>query len=243
MRFAIAIPILNQFESFYKTINSLQATQFYDNRIIILDNGSSEELDFNKFEFDVKLDIYHKEEKNIGVPKALNKILDLSKKLREQVDYVFFTHSDIEMFENHWDLKVQKAIEENGNVGVAGFYGAMGIGTGDIYKTPYQMQQLVRTNPIAGNRCKQDPRIHGHIQFNQDWIKCGVLDGFSLIVQNKGVLRFDESFGEHHMYDNDICLQAYANYKDVICINCDVIHYGGRTDVNESWNKEFGKDS
>ena len=232
----VGIPVLNQFESAQRTIDSLKKHQKYKNNYILFDNGSNENV-AKVLKLDFPSDLVIRTPENIGLPKALNLILEASK-----TDYVFFTHSDVEMFEQDWDEKVIKSLNEAGNVGVAGFYGAMGIGTGDIYKTPYVMNQLVRTNPIAGNRCKQDPAIHGHSQFNQDWIKCAVLDGFSLIVKNDGVLKFEENFGPHHMYDNDICLQAYANHKQVICINMDVIHYGGRTDVNESWNKGFNKE-
>ena len=233
----IGIPVLNQFQSTEQTLYSLKAKQKYkENKYILFDNGSFEPL-ATKIKLDFGNDLVIRVPENIGLPKALNLILDNAK-----TDYVFFTHNDIEMFEQDWDEKILKAIHEAGNVGVAGFYGAMGIGTFDIYKTPYVMQQLVRTNPIAGTKCRQDPAIHGHSQFTQDWIKCGVLDGFSLIVKRDGVLRFEESFGPHHMYDNDICLQAYANHKQVICINMDIIHYGGRTDVNENWSKGFGKE-
>jgi len=57
-------------------------------------------------------------------------------------EYVFCTHTDVNMFEQDWDEKTLKAISDAGNVGVAGYFGALGIGTGDIYKTPYIMQQL-----------------------------------------------------------------------------------------------------
>lgn len=235
MKLTIGIPVLNQEEATQKTLDSLKNTQNQDNQYVIVDNGC------DRFVRDWLMgltgnDIVIKNHQNVGLPKALNQILSAS-----DGEYVFMTHTDIEMFEQGWDDKIRKAIEENGNVGVAGFYGAFGIGTSDIYRTPYAMKQLVRTTPVAGDRCRQDPKIHGHAQFSQDWVKCAVLDGFSLIVKNNAEFRFEEGFGPHHMYDNDICLQALDKGMDVITINMDVVHYGGKTDVGEDWASVFGK--
>ena len=237
MKLDICIPVLNQEESTQKTLDSLKRLQKFDNRYIIIDNGSTRFVrDWLKgLSGD---DIVIRNPQNVGLPKALNQALQIS-----NADYVFNTHSDIEMFEQDWDLKTIQAIEEANKiqtVGVAGYFGAMGIGRWDIYKNPYEMYQLVRTNPVAGNRCKLDPAIHHHMQFNSNWQKCAVLDGFSLIVKNDGVLKF-WSESVHHMYDNDICLASYNLGMQVITINMDVIHYGGRTDVGEDWASPFGK--
>jgi len=250
MKLAIGIPILNQFEVAQETINNLKRLQKFDNKYVFYDNGSHQNMaQVMKLGFG---DIVIRSEENVGVPKALNYILEnfraINYKFPEDVvDYIFLTHSDIEMFEQDWDKKLLNSIsnyenKNNRKVGVAGFFGAMGIGTSDIYQTPYQMQQLVRTNTIAGNRCKLDPAIHGHLQFNDESCKVAVLDGFGLVVRNVEEIKFEEGFGPHHMYDNDICLTSYSNDYDVICVNMDINHLGGRTDVNESWNKVFNKE-
>lgn len=230
----ICIPVLNQPEATQETLNSLKATQKFDNRYIIVDNGSNPPVRqwLQGLSGD---DIVIRNSDNVGLPKALNQALQISK-----ADYVFNTHSDIHMYEQDWDEKTSKAIQEAGNVGVAGYYGAMGIGSPDIYRMPYSFTQMVRTNPIAGDRCRQDPRIHGHMQFKQDWVECAVLDGFSLIVKNDRSIKF-WSESVHHMYDNDICLQAIDKGMKVITINMDVEHYGGKTDVGEDWATDFGK--
>ena len=151
MKLDICIPVLNQEESTQKTLDSLKRLQKFDNRYIIIDNGSTRFVrDWLKgLSGD---DIVIRNPQNVGLPKALNQALQIS-----NADYVFNTHSDIEMFEQDWDLKTIQAIEEANKiqtVGVAGYFGAMGIGRWDIYKNPYEMYQLVRTNPVAGNRCK-----------------------------------------------------------------------------------------
>lgn len=233
MTLSVCLPVLNQKESTQKALDSLKNTQDNDNRYIIVDNGSDDFVR-NWLQGLTTDDIVIRNDKNVGLPKALNQALKVNTD-----DYLFCTHTDIEMFERGWDTKVLEAIKQHGNVGVAGFYGAKGIGTPDIYQTPYQMHQLVRIAPFAGLLCRQDPAIHHHRQFTDLYEECAVLDGFSLITHKD--LRFETSFGPHHMYDNDLCLQAIDQGKKNIVINMDIIHYGGRTDVGEDWASPFGK--
>lgn len=232
-----SIPVLNQPESTQETLNTLKSLQSKEIRYIIVDNGSTPPVR----DWLIGLsgdDIVIRNDKNVGLPKALNQAMAVSR-----ADYVFHTHSDISMFEQAWDIRIEEALEDANKkqtVGVAGFYGAYGIGTTDIYRTPYVMQQLVRVSCTAGHKCRQNPAVHGHSQFHEVWKKVAVLDGFSLIVKNDGKLRFwDKSV--HHIYDSQICLEAYDAGMQVICINCDVQHHGGRTDVGEDWATPFGK--
>ncbi len=229
----ICFPVLNQEESTQMALNSFKRTQDdQSNRYIIVDNGSKRFvrewlLGLSGDDFVIKND------NNVGLPKAMNQARKIS-----TADYILFTHTDVEMFEQGWDAKIKKILTDLGSVGVAGFFGAKGLGTHDIYKTEYYMQQLIRTRTIAGTRCRLDPRVHGHYQFDGEIESCAVLDGFALIVR-KDLLFWDKS--PHHNYDNDICLESINKGFQNIVINMDVMHYGGRTDVNEDWASEFGK--
>jgi glycosyltransferase involved in cell wall biosynthesis len=234
MTLDIAIPVLNQRESTQESLNSLKRTQQHPHRYIIIDNGSTPPVREWLQGLDGD-DIVIRNSSNVGLPKALNQALEVSK-----ADYVFNTHSDITMYEDGWDVKVEEAISEAGNVGVAGFFGAYGIGAFGIYNAPYHFTQLARQQPMAGVRCHMDTKIHGHSIFPEKWRKCAVLDGFSLIVKNDGSLKFwDKSV--HHQYDNAICLEAWSKGMRVICINLEIQHHGGRTDVGENWAEGFGK--
>jgi len=231
MRMDIVIPILNQHESARKTLESLLCTEDDLNTYILIDNGSNPPLS----EYFSTLSNIHiiRNEHNVGLPHAYNQAREFS-----TADYLFYTHSDIEMFEQGWDTKIKKILGALGSVGVAGFFGASGIGTPDIYRSPYRMQQLVRVGTMAGDRCRLDPQVHGHRQFAEEFQRCAVLDGFSLIARHS--LEFwNESV--HHNYDNNLCLDSLDQGYQNIVINMDVIHYGGRTDVGEDWATAFGK--
>jgi len=231
---AVAIPVLNQEQSTQETLDSLKQNQSEkDVRYIIIDNGCKRNVRswLKGLSGD---DIVIHNDKNVGLPKALNQALKIN-----YHDYLFATHTDITMFESGWDSKVKRILTEfDGNVGVAGFYGAKGIGTDNIYKVPYQMEQLIRIATIAGDRCRQDPLVHHHRQFKGEWEECAVLDGFSLIVR-KDLKFWDKSV--HHGYDNFLCLEAINMGLKNIVINMDIQHHGGRTDVGEDWATPFGK--
>jgi glycosyltransferase involved in cell wall biosynthesis len=229
----ICFPVLNQEEMTQKAVDSFKRTQTTDNvNYIVVDNGSK------RFVRDWLLGLTEGDQvirnsENVGLPKAMNQARALSK-----ADYILFTHTDVEMFEVGWDEKIKNLLNGLGSVGVAGFFGAKGLGAQGIYHLPYQMQQLIRWGTMAGNRCRLDPNVHGHRQFDGEFERCAVLDGFALIVHN-GLRFWDKS--PHHNYDNDICLESIDQGLQNIVINMDCIHHGGRTDVNEDWAFPFGK--
>jgi GT2 family glycosyltransferase len=238
-KFVVCVPVLNQKET---TIAMLNYFRSRENRgdidYIIIDNGSTEPAArwiMGHLPTNAKV---IRNETNVGLPKALNQAMALNEALIH-ADYVFCTHNDVMMYEQGWDQKLQDFLNNTDNVGVAGFFGALGIGVPYIYQAPYEMNQLVRVATISGNRCKLNPAVHHQAHFYNEYSRCAVLDGFALITEKS--LRFDESFGEHHMYDNDICLQAIDRGFDNYVINMDVDHLGGRTDVGEDWATGFGK--
>lgn len=228
----ICLPTLNQAKSTQATLESFKNTQAIEHRYIIVDNGSTPPVR----DWLLGLtgdDIVIRNSENVGLPKAMNQARKVS-----DADFILYTHTDVLMYEQDWDTKITKILEGLGSVGVAGAFGALGLGTGDLYQSPYRMQQLVRTRTLAGNKCRLNPLVHGQMQFHEEFQRCAVLDGFLLIVRN-GLTFWDQSV--HHMYDNDICFESMDKGWQNIVINLDIDHLGGKTDVNEDWASPFGK--
>lgn len=229
----VAIPVLNQFHHANNAIESFKSNQVHENYYYIMDNGSTTPFKHKQINT-----INHYKE-NKGLPFVMNEVLKEERKLGER-GYVLFTHSDVLMHEHRWDEITEQAIKEAGNVGVAGYYGALGMGSVEIYKQPYAMHQLARQRPIAGVKCELDARVHGQTQFSELFHPCVVLDGFALIVKVDSDLWFwNESI--HHNYDQDICLESIDRGYQNIVINLAVDHLGGQTDVNEDWVKGTNK--
>lgn len=242
MKIIVCVPVLNQKELTQQFLDKLRETEGGAKLpLVIIDNGSKE----NVRDWLVGLregDLVIRNDENIGVLPALNQAWRVLKNI---TDYIFYTHNDVLIHEKGWDDKLVRILSEEENVGVAGFYGAKGIGTNDIYKSPYIMQQLIRLQNVS-NCHRMNAAIHGFrpIRNNKETEDVAVMDGFSLIVSvallNK-LGGFDRNFPIHHMYDNQICMDsANQGFRNIV-ISMDAEHLGGRTDVGEDWASPFGK--
>lgn len=249
MKIAVVMPMINQKEVSQQAFSSFKDNQTTDSiQYCVVDNGSTE------FVRDWLLglsgnDLVIKNVENVGVVKAYNQAWIV---LRDLNDYIFYTHNDVLIFEKGWDEKLIRILEHENNridipgikkVGVAGFYGAKGIGTPDIYRAPYRMQQMIRIENVSN--CNRMDKVHGYRSIRHGEVEdVAVMDGFSLIV-NVDLLNqingFDRTYPPHHMYDNDMCIESLDKGFRNIVIGMDAQHLGGRTDVNEAWEKPFGK--
>lgn len=248
MRITVAVPVLNQQEVTQQFIDNLRAHEKGKLPLLIIDNGSNPPVrDWLIGLRDIDTVIRNSE--NVGVLKALNQAWQVAK---DSSDYIFYTHNDVMIYEDGWDTKLERILEEQAKlskdlghlakVGVATFYGAKGIGTSDIYKSPYIMQQMIRLENVSN--CTRMDANHGYRPIRGEVEDVAVADGFSLIVSVELLNRiggFDRTFPVHHMYDNDICLESLDKGFRNIVIPMDAQHLGGRTDVGENWAEPFGK--
>ena len=240
-KFCVGIPIMNQPQTSQKCLDLLNERTGTRPQIIIVDNGSQPPVR----DWLVGLrddDQVIRNDPNAGVTRALNQIWGVAKDFGN--DYVINIHNDVYIYEDGWVDKIDTLLGQVGNVGVAGFFGAYGIGTSDIYKTPYDFRQCARQLPISGVKCRVN---HGQLRMNPVflWNYVAVLDGFSLICNIEMLEKvggFDEGrYPLHHNYDNSLCLESInAGYKNIV-IDMDVDHHGGMTDVGEDWASPFGK--
>lgn len=142
-------------------------------------------------------------------------------------------HNDLRIDEDGWDALVWDAFQQNSLVGLAGFGGAKGLGSDDIYKVPYQPQQLARQDFISN---LQDAEAHGRRCTRVERVAC--LDGFSQI----GRAEFfgpawdwldDEQKVVHHAYDSWLGVIAARYGWEVLFLPVACHHLGGRTAVGD----------
>jgi GT2 family glycosyltransferase len=239
MRFCIGIPALNQKETTQKCLNLIRQRTPAGVQIIIVDNGSNPPVR----DWLIGLqndDQVIRNQQNVGLTKALNQIYRIA--VGFENEWIINIHNDVYIYEDGWVEKLDRILREVPNVGVAGFFGAYGIGTSDIYRVPYDFRQLARTNPVSGMRCRV---AHGQLRMQKEWDYVAVLDGFSLITNVKMLGKvggFDYiKYPIHHMYDQATSLESInAGYKNIV-VDMDVDHHGGLTDVGENWAEPFGK--
>jgi GT2 family glycosyltransferase len=249
MKIAVVVPVMNQPEVTQQFIDQLRSTEGETKpMLVIIDNGSTPPV--RDWLIGLRQgDLVVRNDHNVGVMPALNQGYQV---LKNAVDFIFYTHNDVMIHEQGWDDKLVRILEEKNKpvhgddygIGVAGFYGAKGIGTPGIYTNPYVMNQLIRIENVS-NCIRMDP-VHGYRQIRggQETEEVAVMDGFSLIVNVELLNKlggFDRSYPEHHMYDADICISSLnEGYRNIV-IAMDAYHSGGKTDVGEDWASGFGK--
>ena len=146
---------------------------------------------------------------------------------------IAFIHDDVEIFEDGWDAAVLEEFNRP-NVGVVGFGGATGLGSPDIYKVPYQLQQLARYGYASNDT---DWKTHGgHFTGSRE---VAVLDGFCLIVRRE---LLDKCGGWpvtkmlFHNYDFYLCAIARRMGYKVRQIGVHCHHSGGLTSTTANYN-------
>lgn len=240
MRIHVAVLVLNQKVLTQTFLDTLRANEGEAKLpLLIIDNGSTEPVrdwltGLREGDFVIR------NEENRGVMPGLNQAHTF---LKDISDYIFFPHNDVMIYEKGWDDKLIRLLTDLPDCGVAGFYGAKGLGVPNIYKVPYEMQQLIRLENVSA--CwRMNSSLHGFRPPRGETEEVAVMDGFSLIVRTELLNKlggFDRSYPPHHNYDNDISLESMdKGYRNFV-LAMDAEHLGGRTDVLEDWNKPFQK--
>lgn len=236
----VAVLVLNQQELTQKFLDTLRENEGEAKLpLLIVDNGSIPPVR----DWLVGLregDNVIRNSENVGVMPGLNQAYTV---LKDITDFIFFPHNDLMIYEKGWDDKLVRILSSLPDCGVAAFYGAKGIGTHDLYRTPYRMDQLIRVDNVSACN-RMNAAVHGFRPPRAETEEVAVVDGFSMIVNTRLLDEtggFDRSYPPHHNYDNDICLESLdKGYKNYV-ISMDADHLGGRTDVGENWNDKFGK--
>jgi GT2 family glycosyltransferase len=170
---------------------------------------------------------------------------------KSSAEYLAFMHDDVEFLgvcdDQWWEeqgWKVVDFFESHPKCGMIGFGGALGLGTDELYKRPYKLQQLARIDFISN---MTDAEAHGRRVLVPTQV--AVLDGFCQIIRHtayeevggwKAVLDMGISF---HCYDLAMaCLLAEKGWEVwMLPISC--THHGGRTSTSaayDSWLRSKG---
>lgn len=235
MSLALVIPVLNHGEETVRCASSFRETAaaWKSIELLLVDNGSEPPAAGWGIEGATIL----RNDVNVGVLHALDQAYRAT-----TADVIVFAHNDLLMFEPGWDSKIAGVFRRRKRVGVAGLFGAKGLGTASLYVAPYALGQLQRRENVSG--CWRMPSQHGHRRPRGEVEPVAVVDGFCLIVRRAlldALGGFDRRLPPHHNYDNHTCLQSLELGYENVVIDLDAFHHGGVTDVSEPWNEPFGK--
>lgn len=171
-------------------------------------------------------------EKNLGVVASYQKLYEGVLSTGE--DILAYVHDDVICREQGWDQRVLKEFEDP-SIGIVGFGGATQHGHANLYKVPYQLQQLARADYYSN---VDDAEIHG-TRFEGSK-EVAVLDGFALVVR-RGLL--DRAGGwpakhiRFHCYDYAICAYAHRFGYRVRVVGVRCHHLGGRTSTTKEYQE------
>lgn len=165
-------------------------------------------------------------------------------------------HDDVEIKDPHWAEKVLRHFDRQPSCGLLGFGGAIGLGSDDLYTTPYDPMHLAR---IGFRSNMINAEAHGVRSLLSERVAC--LDGFSQVGRREfwaGYQRATyhdgmyeerprpwthlETLGvSHHLYDGLLgCLAARYGWETwYLPIACH--HFGGRTAVGDEGYQAWAK--
>lgn len=166
---------------------------------------------------------------------------DIYQKFRESSQVVCYMHDDAEIFETGWALGVEEMFNRDPKLAIAGLGGATGMGDRDIYKVPYEINQLVRVGYYSNQRGWE---VHGKRETGVRDV--AVVDGFFMAVRTSfldqvGGWKWIRS--NFHCYDTAMCLMALRHGWKVKILGIDCDHYGGGTSTKAEyieWCRENG---
>lgn len=140
------------------------------------------------------------------------------------IPIICYLHDDVTIHERGWDRRIAREFEDP-RVAIVGMGGALGIGTPDLYRKPYRIEQLIR----RGYRSNQtDWQTHGAQE--KEACNVAVVDGFCMAVRRSfldqihGWKWFPYTF---HCYDVALCLMARRHGWKVRMVGVNVTHHGG----------------
>jgi len=151
-----------------------------------------------------------------------------------EADILVYAHDDVEMHEVGWDQRIVKEFADP-HVGVVGLGGGLIHGSDDLYKRPYQLQQLARFEYLSNT---DDAEAHG-TRFTGSR-EAAVLDGFVLVVRRSLLDRaggWPVSHLRFHNYDYWICCIAHRLHYTVRVVGISSKHLGGRTSTTQAYQE------
>ncbi len=141
-----------------------------------------------------------------------------------RADILIMLHNDVTIHDPEWLNRIM-ALFENENCVAVGPGGAIGLGTPDLYRKPFRIQNMIRVG-YASNQ--DDWQVHG--EHFTGYRRVAVLEQFCMAVRvewlrNRG--GWPVGHCNHHMLDAFIACEAARDNREVWQCGFSVLHSGG----------------
>lgn len=153
---------------------------------------------------------------------------------RDKVDITIYAHDDVTIHDTNWLDYFDKAFEFDDIVAV-GLGGATGLGHPDLYKYPYQLQNMARRG-YKSNQTDWD--VHG-----SRWTglaPVAVLDAFVMAVRHSFLDKiggWPTRYLTHHCLDLWLACEAARHNKKIYMAGVYCTHHGGGTSTKQTYSR------
>jgi len=174
---------------------------------------------------------------NLRTPRdCYQEALDLCDK-----DILVLMHDDVTVYEHAWADRVMEIFEKHPDCVAVGLGGAMGLGSDDLYKKPYQINQLARRGYVSN---ATDWQVHGGHETGVRQV--AVLDAYFMAVRTKWMRRVGgwPTWLTHHCVDTWLACKAAREGKSIYVVGCSVMHWGGGSSTKDPYKalcKKLGR--
>jgi len=173
--------------------------------------------------------LVNNQDNHLSPCEAHQKILD-----RAKSEIVVYIHDDVTVHDENWLDRIVEAFENPKCVAV-GLGGATGLGRPDLYRKPYNIWNLARSD-YASNQT--DAETHG--RRTEGTHRVAVLDAFCMAVS----VPWLRSRGgwpvvhlSHHCLDLWLACEAARDGKEIWMVGASCTHHGGGTSTKPVYPK------
>ena len=229
---SLVVPFIDQLEILSTALLTAMGNAGGEFEMVAIDNASKDQFDLEACLAGAPgREFCH--EKLVTNARNLGVLASFQQGLAEAAgDILFFTHSDVLIHETDWVAKTRAIFTEHPRLGLAGLYGAKGIGTnGGRIAGMSNMQGKV----WGKCQCHEIAAYH-HGRRATDYQQVTVLDGLGMAFRRSALAQLAETtdaFAEwrapHHFYDKILSLKTIDTGFTVGLLPFEFDHYNGAT--------------
>ena len=146
-------------------------------------------------------------------------------------DICVIMHDDVTVYAADWADRVIDVFAKHDDCVAVGLGGATGLGTDDIYKKPYEINQLARQRYCSN---QTDAETHGARFTGVKQV--AIVEPFFMAIKTSWLRSrggWKAAPITHHLADHFIACEAARSRKQLFMVGCDVWHAGGGSSTKD----------
>lgn len=242
MKLSLVIPFIDTEDITKHCVETAVKNAGNDFELVLIDNGSEPDVAerMTVFAYDLNHNTqYIRNLENIGVLPSFKQAFD-----KTDSDIICFIHSDVLLHTPDWVNKVEQMFSEVPKLGLAGIFGAVGVGEngGRI-----RSQSNMLGKEWGKCECHEIAWQH-HSEHLEGYAPAAILDGVGMFFSREAANSlietdmFDSWRAPHHFYDRIIPLKLIDKGFKVATIGLGFDHWSGATaNSSEKYTKSGAK--